>query len=104
MTEYKIQRWDVLLIDNKRVPAVYIIPDVDFINFIKENNNIIALINNTKMAYDNNKMQAVVNQSSYYPNCRPNFYDKNGYYIITLGSCWLGYPDKNNLGTIKFFA
>lgn len=102
MTEYKIQRWDVLLIGNKRVPAIYIVPDIDFMNFIRDHDyNVVAVINGTKMDYDNNKIQGVVNQSSYFPNCRPNFYAKNRYYIITLGSSWLGYPDENNMGFLQ---
>ena len=54
MTEYLIQRWDVLLINDKRVPAIYIKPDVDFMNFIKEHNyNVFANITGTDMDYDN---------------------------------------------------
>jgi hypothetical protein len=105
MTEYEIKRWDVLLINNKRVPAIYIEPDLDFINFIREHNyNVISIINGTGMAYDNQEITGSVNQSSYYPNCRPNFYSKTGLYVITLGSCWLGYPSYDKLGKVKFFA
>ena len=105
MTEYLIQRWDVLLINDKRVPAIYIKPDVDFMNFIKEHNyNVFANITGTDMDYDNKMIDGIVNQSSYMPNCRPNFYEKYGLYIITLGSAWLGYPGQNKLGKVKFFA
>lgn len=104
MTEYEIKRWDVLLINDKRVPAIYIEPDLDFLNFIKDHNNILCIINGTRMDYDNKNINCTVNKSSYYPNCRPNFYKETGLYIVTLGSSWLGYPLPDKLGKIKFLT
>jgi hypothetical protein len=105
MTEYKIERWDVLLINNKRVPAIYIKPDLNFMNFVKDHNyDIISIISGTGTEYDNKKINGFVNQSSYWPNCRPNFYSNSGLYIITLDSSWSGYPSFEKLGTVKFFA
>lgn len=105
MKKYKIERFDVLLIDNKRVPAIYIKPDIDFLNFIGDNNyTLVSLITDTGLDYDNKKIVGFVNQSSYFPNCRPNFYEKTGLYIITLDSSWLGYPKVDNLGNVTFYS
>ena len=105
MKQYNIERFDVLLIGDQRVPAIYIKPDLDFMNFIKENNyTLITVLNGTGLDYDNKKIIGVVNQSSYYPNCRPNFFAENGLYIITLNSCWLGYPKPDKLGNVTFYT
>ena len=105
MTHYKIERWDAILVDDIRVPAIYIKPDITFLEFISKNTNIIAAINNTNTNYDNKKFCGIVNQSSYYPNCRPNFYAQNGLYIITLQDApWIGYPKPSSLGTVQFYG
>ena len=105
MTQYKIERWDGILVDDIRVPAIYIKPDVTFLEFISKNyNTVVAVINNTNTQYDNKKLVGTVNQSSYYPNCRPNFYAQTGLYIITLDSSWLGYPQPDKLGTVQFYG
>jgi hypothetical protein len=103
MTEYKIERWDVLLVNDHRVPAIYIKPDLDFLNLAKKNNNYLtSVINGTKLSYDGQQITGVVNQSGSYPNCRPNFFKEEGLYIFTLNSSWLGYPAPDSLGTVKF--
>ena len=105
MTEYKIERWDAILVNDERVPAIYVKPDITFLEFISKNSNaVVASITNTKTNYDNKKFLGIVNQSSYYPNCRPNFFEQSGLYIITLQSPWIGYPNPNNLGTVKFYG
>ena len=103
MTHYKIERWDAILVNDERVPAIYIKPDITFLEFISKNSNsVVASINNTKTNYDNKKYVGIVNQSSYYHNCRPNFYEQSGWYIITLQAPWIGYPNSNDLGTVQF--
>ena len=106
MTQYKIERWDGILVNNERVPAIYIKPDITFLKFISKNSNaVVANINNTQTNYDNKKFVGIVNQSSYYPNCRPNFFEQSGnLYIITLQAPWIGYPNPKNLGTVKFYG
>jgi len=104
MKKYNIERFDVLLISDQRVPAIYIKPDLDFMNFIKDNNyTLIALIDDTGLDYDKKKIIGVVNQSSCFPNSRPNFYEKDGLYIITLNSSWIGYPKPDKLGNVTFY-
>lgn len=104
MTQYKIERWDAIFDNNKRVPAIYIKPDINFMNLIAKNNIISVNINNTKTHYDNKVFTGVVNQSSYFPNCRPNFYAQTGLYIITLQNApWIGYPTPDSLGDAKVY-
>ena len=105
MSEYKIERWDVILVNNHRLPVIYIKPDLEFVEFIRKNNySIIAQINHTGMVYDMKKIDATVDQSLYNLNCRPNFFTDTGYYIITLNSSWNGYPAPNRLGTVVFYG
>jgi len=93
MPNYEIKRWDVILVNDKRVPIIYIKPDIQFMNLIRKNNyNVICVIHGTRTVYDNNKIYGVVNESMYVPNCRPNFFNETGLYVITLDSSWNGYP------------
>ena len=104
MTEYKIERWDVILENNHRVPIIYVKPDLGFVEFTRKNNNVVVLeIKNTNTIYDNKKIVGKVNLSSSVPNCRPNFFAYTGYYVITLDSSWNGYPTPDNLGSIIFY-
>lgn len=105
MSEYKIERWDVILVNDHRIPVIYIKPDLEFVEFIRQNKfSVIAKINHTGMVYDMKMIDATVDQSSYNLNCRPNFFTDTGYYVITLNSSWNGYPKPNNLGTVVFYG
>jgi len=97
---YEIKRWDVILNENgNRIPIIYIEPDLEFKQFIKENDyNVIVQIIDSGTVYDNKVIPGRVDQSSFVPNCRPNFFYYNGYYVITLNSNWYGYPNPNKLG------
>jgi hypothetical protein len=104
MSEYNIISWDVILQNNERLPIIYVKPDLNFMDLIHKSSNVIVEISGTNTKYDNNKMRGVVNQSSYFPNCRPNFFLKNGLYVITLGSAWLGYPHNDMSGKVKIYS
>lgn len=107
MSEYKINRWDVVLFGNSntRVPMIYIKPDLTFINFIKENNSaVVCEISGTGTVYDGKKIPGMVYESSYIPSCRPNFFNKTGYYVITLWANWYGYPEPDKEGVVKFYG
>ena len=104
MAQYKIERWDVILANDKRTPIVYIKPDLAFIELInKYKGKIICKIQDTQTNYDNNEIGGLAYQSAFIPNCRPNFYEKNGYYVIILESCWLGYPSPDKLGYVYIY-
>lgn len=98
--KYDIMRWDVVMFKNStsQVPMIYIKPDETFLEFAKINNYaLMVTIDGTGTIYDNKLIPGVVNESSNVPNCRPNFFDKTGYYVITLNSGWYGYPPGDKL-------
>ena len=105
MTTYQIKRWDVVMFGNNitKVPMIYIIPDLYFLEFAKVNEySLFCEISGTNTIYDGVIIPATVNKSSDVPNCRPNFYADTGTYVITLKMDWNGYP--NRLGKVKFLA
>ena len=107
---YKIERWDAVMFGNylRKIPMIYIKPDETFLEFARNNNfSVLCEISDTGMNYDTksgNKIPGIINQSGSIPNCRPNFFEKTGLYVISLLSPWIGYPSKNSLGTVKFFG
>lgn len=107
MSTYQINRWDVVIFgnNNTRVPMIYIKPDLTFLNFIKENKYaVVCEISGTGQVYDGKKIPGMVYESSYIPSCRPNFFNKTGYYVITLWSNWYGYPEPGKEGVVKFYG
>jgi hypothetical protein len=105
MTEYNIERWDVILVDNHRLPMIYVKPDLDFIEFVRQNNyKVVVKIKGTGLPYDNQLIEGVVDQSAFVPNCRPNFFANTGLYVVTLQSSWSGYPEFGRLGKVIFHA
>ena len=103
---YPIQRWDVLSGYNvSKVPAIYIMPDIPFMDFIRANDyKLVCQINNTNSSYDGLYYEGSVSLSSDMPNCRPNFFAKTGLYIITLNGQWMGYPCESSLGVVTIFG
>lgn len=106
MSNYEIKRWDGVLVNDQKVPMIYIKPDLTFVDFVRSNNyRIVCEINDTGTKYDGKKVYGNVSKSSTSPNCRPNFYNKTGLYVVTLISNWYGYPpDLNKLGNARFFG
>lgn len=105
MSKYEIKRWDVILVNGHRQPIIYVKPDLIFMNFIKESKyNVVCVITETDMVYDNQKIHGIVSESSFVPSCRPNFFNDTGLYVIVLNSSWNGYPVTNKLGSVQFFG
>ncbi len=103
--EYEIQRWDIILVNGRRMPIVYIKPDLKLTEYLRLANFVSpVLINKTGMVYDGNKMLGTVNQSGLVPNCRPNFYEKTGWLVVELESSWWGYPAYGRFGTVTFLV
>jgi hypothetical protein len=97
MPEYEIQRWDPVLPkgNNEPYPMVYIKPDADFFDYIKENNYLfLVTISGSDSQYDT-QIMALADMSAFFPNYRPNFFNETGFYVLTLFSSWNGYPPKN---------
>lgn len=107
MTQYDIKRWDVVMFSNSitMVPMIYIKPDKAFIEFAHNNKfAVMVTINSTNTIYDGKKIPGVVDTSGRIPNNRPNYFNKTGYYVITLDANWYGYPSPRSLGTASFFG
>ena len=105
MTTYKIQRWDPVLFGNnvKPNPMFYIIPDLYFDEFARNNKySLFCMVKNSASLYDNIVIPVTVNKSYNTPNNRPNFYNETQTYVITMDTPWMGYP--KNLGLVKFFG
>ena len=105
-TQYKIFQWVAIMGPNNRVqPACYIKPDNDFLQFSMHNQyQLICHISGTNTKYDGMKVTGYVNNSSKMPNCRPNFAETTGFYIITLDTNWIEYPMYDTLGTLAFYG
>lgn len=103
---YSIIRWDVLSSDNiNKAPAIYVKPDLAFMEFVRANNfSIMCKIDGTDGPYDGKLCVGIVNKSSQVPNCRPNFFAQTGDFIITLNLEWLGYPSPNKLGNVTIYG
>jgi hypothetical protein len=103
--KYKIQRWDAVMFNNSiaKVPVIYIKPDNLFLKFAKNNKYIVmATVEGTDMIYDGKQIPGVIDQSGNIPNCRPNYFSKTGYYVVSLWSLWYGYPHPSKLGYVSF--
>lgn len=104
MPKYDIHRWDgVIPYENTfPMPMIYVKPGDDFEKYAKENDyQIVAELNGTGTGYDGKKMVGIIDVSGYYPNYRPNFFNKEKYYTITLFAQWKGYPITNGTVTIQ---
>lgn len=99
---YKIERMDVILQNNKKYPIIYIKPDIKFLELINENSFAVMVQLYDTGVYDCCWIPATVSRSCNVPSCRPNYYEKTGYYILTLFCSWNGYP--YNLGTVKIMG
>lgn len=107
MTEYKIERFDVVMFRNSitKVPLIYIKPDSEFLEFVKKNHNAVECeINNTGTIYDGKKIPGVVDKSSNVPSRRDNFFNDTGLYVVSLWADWYGYPEHSSNGKVKFFG
>ena len=107
MVSYPIERWDVVQFDNSiiKYPMIYIKPDSAFLDFAGAHDyKVVAVISGTGRDYDGPHISGVVEGSGNVPNCRPNYYAKTGYYVITLDSSWSGYPYPTQLGSVSFLG
>ena len=105
MSEYDIKRWDVVMFGTSitKVPMIYIKPDISLLEFIKANNYaVLVKISGTGTQYDGKEITGVVDRSCNVPNCRPNFFEETGYYVVTLNANWIEYPHPSKLGQVMF--
>ena len=93
-TSYKIISWDGI-ISGTNIPltSVTIVPDLQLLEILEKNtNNMLQVkISGTNSAYDNIWM-GLFDKSANVPNCRKNFFDQTGYWIVTINCPWTGQP------------
>lgn len=101
MSKYKIVRWDAILAQNglNKIPMIYIEPDIDFLEFAKNNDDqVIVKISDTNSIYDGKEILGSINRSSF----MPNFFNETKLYVVTLQCIWMGYPE--SLGNASFYG
>jgi hypothetical protein len=100
--ETKIYRWDGVVIDTNTfpMPMIYIKTSEKILQKAKESNDaFLVSISGTNSEYDGHPCVATIANSGYFPNFRPNLFNKDDFLVLTLACGWLGYP-KNN-GVVK---
>lgn len=101
---YKIERWDVVMYGSSitKVPIIYIKPELDFLEYVRDNNySVLVKIEGTGTIYDGKIIQGLVDRSCNVPNCRPNYFEETGYWVINLYAGWFGYPHPTKMGTVS---
>lgn len=104
MTEYKIERFDVILNggnNNTKLPIIYIKPDSEFLEFAKKNNYILGCKIKNSGIYDSKVVVGLLNTNFLK---RPNFLNKTGLCVLTLLVKWNGYPEYGVEPTVTFFG
>lgn len=106
MPSYKIESWNPIIPDKATFPfpMLYIKADSGLLSYAKKYNyNILVTIRNSNSTYDNKPIVGVLDSSNSFPNSeRSNFYNRFGFYTITLVASWLGYPPNNGVADIDF--
>ena len=107
MNHIEILRWDVVEnpCTNELRPMLYFTPSIDFLNEIHSNPNwndkIIIDISDVDGPYNGSNLIATMDISKWIPNCRTNFYNATGAYVLILDNViWNGYPYEK-LGKFK---
>ena len=90
MNTYKIFRWDGILAPNglNKMPVIYVYPDIQFLENIKEKNVVLAELNGTDSVYDGKQVLGSVSRSSFSLDDDTN----QKLYLIELKCIWFGYP------------
>lgn len=103
---YKIFQWVAIMGFNNRIQAAcFIKPDSDFLEFCRRNNyELTCHISGTNTRFDERVVMGYVNNSTHMPNCRPNFGEATGFYIVTLDMILEEYPMYDSLGFISFYG
>lgn len=93
---YKIYRWDAVLFKNDidPTPIIYVKPEKELLDFVEKNKDLLLVkLHSPGSIYDNKKVVGRWYKSSEIPNCRINFFEETGLYVIALYAPWHGYPD-----------
>jgi hypothetical protein len=85
--------------------SIYVKPTFGLLEFLNRNSGngnrtvMVRISGTNHPIYDGAPFLAIVDKTSDVANCRQNFYDATGLYILTLSIGWFGYPE--NLGSFK---
>ena len=102
MSEYKIERFDVVMDEKWQKPMIYIKPDSELLEFSRKNNySLLCEINNSGTNLDGKKINC--DMGKYMVN-RPNFFKQNDLYTVTLSTEWCGYPSMKATPTVTFYG
>ena len=105
MFNFTIERWDSVIFGKNQepMPMIYFRPNEEFLKEAKNNKYTgLVTIKNSNSTYDNRPLIGTIDNSGYFPNYRPNFYNETGLFVIVLGSAWFGYPYKKGTVHIEF--
>lgn len=102
MSEYKIERFDVVMDENLQTPMIYIKPDSELLEFSRKNNySLVCEINNSGTELDGKKINGDMGK---HMSSRPNFFKETGLYTVVLLTEWSGYPAIEAKPTITFYG
>jgi hypothetical protein len=104
MTQVDIVSWNGINTDSYAPQAsIYIKPTLKLLELFNRSPShfLPILIEGTDSVYDNKIIQGIIDKSSDVPNCRDNFFNCTGLYVITLDHTWMGYPSKLGKMTIQ---
>jgi hypothetical protein len=86
--------------------SIYIKPTLSLLEFANRNvsngnRTLMVQISGTgHPVYDGTSTLAILDKTSDVPECRQNFYNATGMYLMTLNVPWFGYPNKNGSVTV----
>jgi hypothetical protein len=95
--------WNPILTGSGFLQAsIYIKPNLEILKFFNRAvfHRGVVSISGTNSCYDGPNRFATIDKSSDIPDCRHNFYNSTGIYVITLDCVWQGYPLE--LGVVEF--
>ena len=56
------------------------------------------------MCYDNLPIYGIAKPSGVVPNCRPNFFEETGFYVMVLDSNYIGEPGFGHEGVVNILG
>ena len=86
--------------------SVFIKPTLELLEFANRNVSngnrtmMVRISGSGNPIYDGAPFLAILDKTSDAPNCRQNFFNTTGLYLLTLSVRWFGYPE--NLGEVTF--
>lgn len=86
--------------------SIYIKPTLSLLEFANRNvangnrTLIVQITGTDHPMYDGITTYATLDKTSDAPECRQNFYNATGLYLMTLSLSWFGYPNKNGEVTV----